>query len=58
MNYKDKVQSLLEALESKLSIIENVAQGRMRLDINDLIFVIEDCKRIREKISELISIER
>jgi hypothetical protein len=58
MNYKDKIESLLESLESKMSIIENVANGRMRLDTNDLIFVIEDCKRIREKISELISIER
>ena len=58
MIYKDKIQLLLETLDSKLNIIHNVATGQMRLDVNDLMFVIEDCKRIRQQIEELISIER
>ena len=58
MIYKDKIQLLLETLDSKLNIVQNVATGQMRLDVNDLIFVIQDCKRIRQQIEELISIER
>lgn len=58
MIYKDKIQLLLENLESKLNIIQSVANGQMRIDANDLIFIIEDCKRIRHQIEELISIER
>jgi hypothetical protein len=58
MIYKDKIQLLLETLDSKLNIIQNVATGQMRLDVNDLMFVIQDCKRIRQQIEELISIER
>jgi hypothetical protein len=58
MIYKDKIQLLLETLDSKLNIVQNVATGQMRLDVNDLMFVIQDCKRIRQQIEELISIER
>ena len=58
MVYKSKIEVLLETLESKLKILEGVAQGSMRLNMNDLLFVIEDCKRIRSQIAELISLER
>lgn len=58
MVYKNKIEVLLDTLESKLKILDGVAQGSMRLNANDLLFVIEDCKRIRAQIAELISIER
>jgi hypothetical protein len=58
MIYKDKIASLLEQQDSKLRILESVAIGTMRLNQNDVIKVIEDCKRLKESISELISLER
>ena len=58
MMYKQKVQSLLETLEAKLKIIQNVANGQMRLDANQVNQVINDAKIVTERISEIISIER
>ena len=58
MMYKSKIETLLEVLDSKLRIIDNVVSGSMKLSNNDLIYVINDCKRIKNQISELISIER
>ena len=58
MIYKQKVLSLLEALDGKLRIIENVANGAMRMDAQQVNQVIEQTKKITEQISSLISIER
>ena len=58
MIYKQKVQGLLEALDGKLRIIENVANGAMRMDSQQVSQVIEQTKKITEQISSLISIER
>jgi hypothetical protein len=58
MIYKQKVQGLLEALDAKLRIIENVANGTMRMDSQQINQVIEQTKKITEQITSLISIER
>ena len=58
MMYKKKVQELLEVLEGKLRIIENASTGQMRLSSQELATVINQTKQVREKISELVSIER
>jgi hypothetical protein len=58
MMYKERIQTLLDTLESKLSILKNVANGNMQLNVNDINYVIDDCKKINEQIKELISIER
>jgi putative sterol carrier protein len=56
--YKKKVQELLEVLEGKLRIIENTATGQMRLTNQEILTIISQTKEVREKISELVSIER
>ena len=58
MMYKKKVQELLDVLEGKLRIIENASTGQMRLSSQELATVINQTKQVREKISELVSIER
>lgn len=58
MMYKQKIELLLEKLESKLRILENVSNGSMRVSQSDVNTVISDCKRVKEQISELISLER
>lgn len=58
MVYREKIQSLIQSLEAKLNIIQNVANGKMRLDANQLDTVLNECKSITDRISELISIER
>ena len=58
MMYKKKVQELLEVLEGKLRIIENTATGQMRLTNQEILTIISQTKEVREKIYELVSIER
>jgi len=58
MIYKEKVTNLLEVLNAKLRIIENVSNGSMRLSQAEVNQVIKDTKTITESISEIISIER
>lgn len=58
MMYKTKVQELLDVLEGKLRIIEATVSGQMRLSNQELLVVINQTKQIREKLSELVSIER
>ena len=58
MIYKQKVLGLLETLEGKIRIIENVASGGMRMDAQQVNQVIEQTKKITEQIAELINIER
>ena len=58
MMYKKKVQELLDVLEGKLRIIENASTGQMRLSNQELSTVINQTKQVRERISELVSIER
>ena len=58
MIYKEKVINLLEVLNAKLRIIENISNGSMRLSQMEVNQVIKDTKAVTERISELISIER
>lgn len=58
MIYKEKVINLLEVLNAKLRIIENVSNGSMRLSQAEVDKVIKDTKAVTERISEMISIER
>ena len=58
MVYKEKVINLLEVLNAKLRIIENVSNGSMRLSQAEVNQVIKDTKLVTERISEIISIER
>jgi hypothetical protein len=58
MVYKEKVINLLEVLNAKLRIIENVSNGSMRLSQAEVDRVIKDTKAVTERISEIISIER
>ncbi len=58
MVYKQKVLTLLEALEGKLRLIENVSNGALRMDTQQVNQLIEQTKKIREQLYELVSIER
>jgi len=58
MMYKQKVQGLLEALEGKLRMIENVSTGALRMSNTEVELLIKQTKDIREQISELVRIER
>ena len=58
MVYKEKVLNLLEALEGKLRLIENVSTGALRMDSVQVNQLIEQTKKIREQIYELVSVER
>ena len=58
MIYKQKVLGLLETLEGKLRIIENVANGGMRMDAQQVNQIIEQTKKITEQLTSLISIEK
>jgi hypothetical protein len=58
MVYKQKVLGLLEALDGKLRIIENVANGAMNMDAQQVNQVIEQTKSLKDQIQQLVSIER
>jgi uncharacterized protein YdcH (DUF465 family) len=58
MVYKEKVLGLLETLEARLKLIENVANGAIRMDAKEISDLIQQTKKLRDQIHELISIER
>jgi len=58
MIYNEKIQTLLEALDGKLRIIQNVANGAQQLSPSEINTTIEDAKKIVERVSELVSINR
>jgi hypothetical protein len=58
MVYKQKVLGLLEALQGKIRIIENVSNGAMNMDAQQIRQVIEQSKKLNEQLIELISVER
>jgi plasmid maintenance system antidote protein VapI len=58
MIYKDKIQGLLESLDMKLKVIQNISNGTMRLEPKEITAIIQDARKITERISELITIER
>jgi putative sterol carrier protein len=58
MKYKTQVQNLLEVITGKLRIIEAAATGTMQLPHSEILQVINDAKKVTERVSELVSIER
>ena len=58
MVYKQKVLGLLEVLEGKLRLIENVANGSMRMSNEEVTNLINQTKKVREQLLDLVSIER
>jgi len=58
MIYKDKVQGQIDVLVGKIRVIEAVANGAMQLPNNQVLQVIEDTKKVVDRISELVSLER
>ncbi len=58
MIYNEKIQTLLEALDGKLKIIQNVANGAQQIPPSEVNTVIEDARKIIERVSELVSINR
>jgi hypothetical protein len=58
MIYNEKIQTLLEALDGKLRIIQNVANGAQQLSPSEVNTTIEDAKKIVERVSQLVSINR
>ena len=58
MVYKQKVLGLLEALEGKLRLIENVSNGALRMDAQQVNQLIDQTKKIREQLYDLVSVER
>jgi hypothetical protein len=56
--YKQKIQGLLEVLEGKLRMIENVSTGALKMSNAEVENLISQTKNIREQISELVRIER
>ena len=57
MKYKQKAENLVEAIEAKLRIIENVATGTMQIPHPQVLEVINDTKKLSNQLAELISIE-
>ncbi len=58
MIYTEKIQTLLESLDGKLRILQNVANGAQQISPSDVNTVIEDARKIVERVSELVSINR
>ena len=58
MIYDEKIQILLESLDGKLRILQNVANGAQQISPSDVNTTINDARKIVERVSELVSINR
>ena len=58
MIYNEKIQTLLESLDGKLRILQNVANGAQQISPSDVNVTIQDARKIVERVSELVSINR
>lgn len=58
MMYKQQVLNLTEVMTGKLRIIEGAATGAMNLSHAEILQIIQDAKKVNERIHELINIER
>ena len=58
MMYKQRVLNLTEVMTGKLRIIEGAATGAMNLSHAEILQIIQDAKKVNERIHELINIER
>ncbi len=57
MKYRQKAENLVEAVDAKLKIIQNIAVGTMQLPHPQVLQIIEDTKKLNQQLAELISIE-
>jgi hypothetical protein len=58
MIYNEKIQTLLESLDGKLRILQNAVNGAQQLSPSEANTVLEDAKKITERVSELVRINR
>ncbi len=58
MIYDEKIQILLESLDGKLKILQNVANGAQVLSPSDVNTTIQDARKIVERVTELTRINR
>jgi len=58
MMYKSQIQNLLVVLDGKLRILEGAASGAMKLAPNDVIQLVQDIRKVSDRMAELINIER
>ena len=58
MIYNEKIEMLLESLTGKLRILKNVANGAQQLSPSDVNQTIEDARKVVERVSELVRINR
>ena len=58
MIYKQKILGQIDVLAGKIRVIEAVASGAMKLPNSEVIRVIEDTKKVVDRINELVNLER
>lgn len=58
MIYDEQIQILLSSLDGKLRILKNVSTGTQQLSPSDVNTVIDDARKLIERVSELVSINR
>jgi hypothetical protein len=58
MKYNEQIQILLESIDGKLRILKNVSNGAQQLSPSDVNIVIDDARKLVERVSELVSINR
>ncbi len=58
MIYNEKIQMLLESLDGKLRILQNVINGAQQITPSQAIEVLDDSRKLVERISELTRINR
>ena len=58
MIYNEKIQMLLESLDGKLRILQNVINGAQQITPSQAIEVLEDSRKIVERVAELTRINR
>ena len=58
MIYNEKIQGLLEALDGKLKILTNVINGAQQITPSQAIEVLEDSRKLVERVAELNRINR
>jgi hypothetical protein len=56
--YKEKILGQVDVLVGKIRVIEAVASGAMQLPNSEVMRVIEDTKKVVDRINELVNLER
>ena len=58
MIYNEKIQTLLDSLHGKLKVLQSVANGTQQMDYDSLNQTIEDSRKLVERVSDLVGINR